>query len=142
MWNFLNQAIMQPSNIRLLIRGFGTMGKLPWAPPQERIRQANMTQFIDFVNRKYSPAYSLIGRCTIGLPRICPTSGPQCGNSQTLSPFIGSCWMSNMSLKKCLEKCYHLSSRYEFHSGQNPNPIVCYCANLRPCHHRRRVTIE
>jgi len=30
------------------------MGKLLWTPPQERIRQANMTRFMDFVNRKYS----------------------------------------------------------------------------------------
>lgn len=30
------------------------MGKILWTPSQERIRQANMTRFIDFVNRKYS----------------------------------------------------------------------------------------
>lgn len=29
------------------------MGEMLWTPSQERIRQANMTRFIDFVNRKY-----------------------------------------------------------------------------------------
>jgi acetoacetyl-CoA synthetase len=29
------------------------MGKLLWKPSKERIKQANMTRFIDFVNRKY-----------------------------------------------------------------------------------------
>jgi acetoacetyl-CoA synthetase len=30
------------------------MGKLLWNPPNERIKQANMTRFIEFVNNKYS----------------------------------------------------------------------------------------
>lgn len=30
------------------------MGKLLWQPSEERIKQANMTKFINFVNRKYS----------------------------------------------------------------------------------------
>ncbi|MDH5483542.1 MAG: acetoacetate--CoA ligase, partial [Candidatus Bathyarchaeota archaeon] len=29
------------------------MGKLLWKPSKERIEQANMTRFIEFVNRKY-----------------------------------------------------------------------------------------
>jgi acetoacetyl-CoA synthetase len=29
------------------------MGKLLWEPSQERIKQANMTRFIDFINKKY-----------------------------------------------------------------------------------------
>ncbi|MFQ5999620.1 MAG: acetyl-coenzyme A synthetase N-terminal domain-containing protein, partial [Candidatus Bathyarchaeia archaeon] len=29
------------------------MGKLLWQPSEERIKQANMTRFIDFVNKKY-----------------------------------------------------------------------------------------
>jgi acetoacetyl-CoA synthetase len=48
------------------------MGKLPWTPPQERIRQANMTRFIDFVNRKYSlrlqPYWSLYNWSIENLP--------------------------------------------------------------------------
>ncbi|MCK4424568.1 acetoacetate--CoA ligase, partial [Candidatus Bathyarchaeota archaeon] len=29
------------------------MGKLLWKPSEERIKQANMTRFIDFVNKKH-----------------------------------------------------------------------------------------
>jgi len=29
------------------------MGKLLWQPSEERIKKANMTRFIDFVNRRY-----------------------------------------------------------------------------------------
>ena len=31
----------------------GKMGKLLWKPSEERVKQANMTRFIDFVNKKY-----------------------------------------------------------------------------------------
>ncbi len=43
-------------------RGVGFVGELLWSPSEERVRQANITRFIEFVNRNYGRTIESYGK--------------------------------------------------------------------------------
>jgi len=61
-----------------------------WVPSQERVKQANVTKFIDVVNKRHAP----IMTCTNGLLSAFQIFGRLCGILQTLKP-RGSMIMSS-----------------------------------------------